>query len=139
MKFIEHGVFEVETEANLLLVDATGPFSDEAAKHYIEAVEVCIQQLEASQWNQIITLHQVSLFTPEVENLLTAALIKRKTRGLIAVFLILEDVYFKPLVKEQWSRCYTKADIEHHFFDSTFEAKESLIQFPNHIPLTNFY
>ncbi|MCJ8337042.1 MAG: hypothetical protein MJK10_01100 [Pseudomonadales bacterium] len=130
MKFEEHGVFKIETEANLLFVDATGPFSDGVTKHYIESVEFCIQQLEVSQWNQIITLHQLSLFTPEVEKLLTAALINRKKRGLKAVFLILEDVYFKSLIKEQWSRCYTKAEIEHHFFDSTSEAKKSLIHFP---------
>lgn len=100
MKFIKHGVFEIETEAQLLLVDATGPFNDEVAKQYIEALESCIQQLEVSQWNQIITLHQLSLLSPEVEKLFTSALIKRTTRGLKAVLLIVENVYFKSLVKE---------------------------------------
>ena len=138
MKFIKHGVFEIETEAQLLLVDATGPFNDEVAKHYIEAIESCIQQLEVSQWNQIITLHQLSLLSPEVEKLFTSALIKRTTRGLKAVFLIVENVYFKSLVKEKMSRCYTKAGIEHHFFDTVFEVKNNLANLPNDLALTNY-
>ena len=138
MKFTEHGVFEINTEDKLLLIDATGPFNDEVAKHYIEAVDSCTQQLEGSQWNQIITLHQLSLFTPKVEKLLIDALINRRIRGLKAVYLILENVYFKSLVKEQMSRWYTKAGIEHHFFDSASEAKKSLTHFPSHLPLTNF-
>ena len=137
MRFQEHGVFEIETEANLLLVDATGPLNDEVAKYYIEAIESCIQQLEVSQWNQIITLHHLSLLSPEAEKLLTATLITRKKRGLIAVYLILENVYFKSLVKEQMSRCYTKAGIEHHFLDSASKAKKSLTLFPSRLPLTN--
>ncbi|MCJ8297319.1 MAG: hypothetical protein MJK13_00070 [Pseudomonadales bacterium] len=138
MRFKEHGVFEIKTEAELLLVDATGPFNDEVAKHYIEALESCIQQLKVSQWNQIITLHQLSLLSPEAEKLLAATLINRRTRGLIAVYLILENVYFKSLVKEQMSRCYTKAGIEHHFFDSAFEAKNNLTHFTSDLPLTNY-
>ena len=117
MKFIEHGVFEIETEANLLLVDATGPLSDEMSKHYNDAVESCIQHLEGSQWNQIITLHQLSLFTPEAEIILTDTLIKRRSRGLVAGYIILENVDCKRLVKEQLSRCYSIAGVEHHFFD----------------------
>ena len=138
MKFIKLGVFEIETEAQLLLVDATGPFNDEVAKQYIEALESCIQQLEVSQWNQIITLHQLSLLSPEVEKLFTSALIKRTTRGLKAVLLIVENVYFKSLVKEQMTRFYTKAGIEHHFFDSVFEVKNNLSNLPNGLPLTNY-
>ena len=126
MRFKEHGVFEIETEARLLLVDATGPFNEELVKRYNEALESCIQQLEFSQWSQVITLHQMSLFTPEAEKVLIDTLIKRRSRGLLAGYVILEDVEFKPWVKEQLNRCYTVAGVELHFFDSTSEAKKSL-------------
>lgn len=134
MRFKEHGVFKIETEAELLLVDATGPFNDEVLKHYNIALDSCIQELEASQWNQIITLHQLSLFTPEAEIILTDTLIKRRSRGLVAGYIILENVDCKRLVKEQLSRCYSIAGVEHHFFDSTSEAKESLTSFPSRHP-----
>ena len=139
MKFIKPGVFEIETEAQLLLVDATGPFNDEVLKHYNKALEACIQQLEDSHWNQIITLHKISLFTPEAENILTQTLIKRRSKGLLAGYLILEDVDFKSLIKGQLSRCYSKAGVEYHFLDSTSEAKKRLTCTPRHLPLTNLY
>ena len=137
MKFKEHGVFEIEIAAKLLLVDATGPFNDEVLKHYNKALEACIQQLEDSHWNQIITLHKISLFTPEAEYILTQTLIKRRSKGLLAGYLILEDVDFKSLIKGQLSRCYSKVGVEYHFLDSTSEAKKRLTCFPRHLPLTN--
>ena len=138
MKFTEDGLFEVKAEAQLLLIDATGPLNAEMAKLYIEAVESCIQQLEGSPWNQVVTLHQLSLLSPEVEKFFTVALINRRSRGLLAIFVIIEDVYFTSLVKEQMSRCYTKAGIEHHFLDSAPEEKKGLIHLPSRLPLTNF-
>ena len=92
MKFKEHGVFEVKVEGQLLLVDATGPFNDELLKHYRDALESCIQRLEVGQWNQIVTLHQTSIFTPEAEETLTQSLIERRSRGLIACSVVIADV-----------------------------------------------
>ncbi|EPJ49740.1 MAG: hypothetical protein OFPI_22990 [Osedax symbiont Rs2] len=117
MKFREHGGFTIQIEPGLLLVDATGPFNDELLKRYNRALESSIQQLEASAWVQIISLHQTSLFTPEAESILTATLIERRSRGLQAGYLILEDVEFRSLVQEQLSRCYNQAGVAHQFFD----------------------
>ena len=138
MKFKEHGVFEIKTEARLLLVDATGPFNEEVVKRFEKALESCIQQLEFSHRNQIITLHQLSLFPPGAEEIFTDTLIKRRSRGLLAGYVILEDVDFTSLVKEQLSRCYRIAGVKHHFFDSTSEAKERLTRFSSALPLTSF-
>ncbi|MCJ8337127.1 MAG: hypothetical protein MJK10_01535 [Pseudomonadales bacterium] len=138
MRFKEHGVFEIKTEDKLLLVDGTGPFNEELIEHYSDALESCIHHLETSQWDQILTLHQLSLYTPEAEDLLTKNIIKRKSRGLKFCSIIISDVDFKSLVKEQISRCYTRAGIEHHFFDSMSEAKESLTRFASRQPLTDF-
>ena len=124
MRFKEHGVFEIENETKLLVVDATGPFNEELLKRYNEALESCIQLLEVSQWRQVITLHHMSLFTPEAEKVLIDTLIKRKSRGLLAGYIILEDVEFKPWVKEQLTRCYSIARVELHFFDSPSNNSE---------------
>jgi len=137
MKFKEHGVFEIEIEDTLLRVDATGPFNDEVLKRYKWALESCILQLEGSQWSQVITLHRTSLFTPEAEKILTDTLIKRKSRGLQAGYLILEDVDFKSLVKEQLSRCYIKAGVEHQFFDSTSTAVKWITHPLNAVSMTH--
>lgn len=126
MNFTEHGLFEVKTENNLLLVDASGPFNDELIIKYENALESCIQSLEKSQWNQIITLHQLSLFTPEAEKRLTKTLINRCSRGLIACAVVFQNVEAESLVKAQMSRCYKNAKVKHVFSNSIDDAKKWL-------------
>ena len=128
MKFEEHGIFEIKVEGNLLLVDATGPFNEELIIHYKKSIESCIQKLEVSQWKQIITLHQMSLFTPEAEEALTQTLINRKNRSLVACGVVIADVDGKTLVKEQMSRCYQRAEVKYQYFNSINEAKNWLNQ-----------
>ena len=137
MIFKEHGVFKVSVEAKLLFIDATGPFNEESVKYYNKALESCIRQLEASPWNQIVSFHKMSMFTPEAENRLTETLVKRRSRGLIYCAVILADVDFKSSVKEQMSRCYHSAGVEHQYFDSMANAKEWINLSSSSLPLTN--
>jgi hypothetical protein len=124
MYFSEHGVFEVKVENQILLVDATGPFNEELIIQYEKALESCIKSLEASEWKQIITLHDFSLFTPEAEKKLTKTLINRRSKGLIACAVVLIKVEAEYLIKAQMSRCYNRADIKHVFTTSLNEAKK---------------
>jgi len=126
MNFTEHGVFEIKVEDKYLLVDATGPFNEELIIKYKRALESCIQNLEVSNWKQIITLHQLSIFTPEAEKALTQTLINRRARGLIACAVILLDIESEPLIKTQMSNCYNKADVKHQFASSIEDAKKWL-------------
>ena len=130
MKFIEHGVFNIKIISNQLLVDAIGPFNEEVVSLYKATLESCIQELENSQWHQIITLHQTSLFTPEAEYILTKSLVDRKARGLHSCSLITVDVDFESLVKEQMSRCYNNAGVEHQYFESIAKAQTWIASFP---------
>ncbi len=126
MKFTEHGLFEVKTEGKLLLVNAIGPFNEELLIKYENALESCIQSLEAAPWNQIITLHQLSLFTPEAEKILTKTLINRSSRGLSACAVVFKNVEAESLVEAQMSRCYKNAKVTHSFSSSIDEAKKWL-------------
>jgi len=123
---MEHGVFEVRIEGNLLLVDATGPFNEELIIQYERALEACIHTLEVSQWNQVITLHQLSLFTPEAEQILTNTVINRKSRGLKACAIVLMNVEGESLIKNQMSRCYDHARVKHKFTTSIHDANKWL-------------
>lgn len=123
MHFAEHGVFEVKIENNSLLVDATGPFNQELTTRYGQAIESCIKQLEASNWDQIIVLHKLSLFTPEAAEVLINTLKNRKTRGLIKSAVVLNNCEGKSLITQQMSNIYQTADVDYCFFDSVAEAK----------------
>jgi hypothetical protein len=126
MIFTEHGLFEVKIAGKLLLVDATGPFNEELLIQYQKALESCIQTLEVSEWNQVITLHQLSLFTPEAEQMLANTLINRKSRGLMASAIVLMDAEGESLIKTQMSRCYNRAEVKHNFTTSIDNAKKWL-------------
>jgi len=126
MIFMEHGLFEVKIEDKLLLVDATGPFNEELLIQYEKALESCIQTLEVSEWNQIITLHQLSLFTPEAEQVLTNTVINRSSRGLMACAIVLIDAEGESLIKTQMSRCYNRAGVKYNFTTSIHNAKKWL-------------
>jgi hypothetical protein len=123
MDFIEHGFFTVNVEDNILIVDAIGPFNEELILKYEKALESCIQTLELSSWNQIITLHKLSLFTPDAELALTQTLINRKSRGLVSCAVVMVDIEGESLVKRQMSRCYDNASVKHQFFTSLEDAK----------------
>jgi len=126
MVFMEHGLFEVKIEGKLLLVDATGPFNKELLIQYEKALETCIHTLEVSEWNQVIILHQLSLFTPEAEQVLTNTVINRRSRGLIACAIVLINVEGESLIKTQMSRCYDRARVKHNFTTSIHEANKWL-------------
>ena len=72
----------------------------------------------------IITLHQMGLITPEATEMTTDTLIKRRSIDLLAGYVLLEDVDIKPLVKEQLSRCYNLAGVEHHFLEALPGARK---------------
>jgi hypothetical protein len=95
MIFMEHGLFKVKVEGKLLLVDATGPFNEELLIKYQKALESCIQTLELSEWNQIITLHQLRLFTPEAEQVLTHTMVNYSALKYLANLSQVEPVMIK--------------------------------------------
>jgi len=121
---MEHGLFEVKIEGKLLLVDATGPFNKELLIQYEKALDTCIRTLEVSEWNQVITLHQLSLFTPEAEQVLTNTVINRRSRGLIACAIVLMNVEGESLIKTQMSRCYDHARVKHNYTASIHDANK---------------
>jgi len=128
MYFTEHGVFEVKIEDKILLIDATGPFNEELIIQYEKALESCIKNLETSTWNQIVTLHKFSLFTPEAEQKLTQTLKNRSSRRLKACAVVLINIEGGSLIKSQMSRCYNKAGVKHEFTTSVHDAKKWLAE-----------
>lgn len=126
MIFTEHGIYEVKVEAGILLVDATGPFNEETIISYQKALESCVKQLENGKWDQIVILHQLSLFTPEAEQMLTKSLMARKLRGLENCAVVDANLISKDLVMKQMSRCYDAAEIPHQYFNNLIDAKRWL-------------
>ena len=128
MHFAEHGVFEVKVDGSNLFVDATGPFNEELATSYGLAIETCITQLEGKPWNQIIVLHNQSLFTPPAERVLISTLKDRKSRGLVKSAVVLVNCEGRSLITQQMTHVYQVSAIEYCFFDDIESAKDWLAQ-----------
>ena len=127
MVFEVHGIFKVKADDKLLLVDARGPFNEELMLSYEADLELCIQQLEKSKWNQIIILRNLSLLTPEAEQAGIKSLINRKLRGLNVSAVVLIDIEGESLLKGQLNRIYQISGIKHQFFTSIQDARKWLL------------
>lgn len=122
MKFEKHGVYTIEVNDGVLLVDATGPFNDELVRDYHRALETAIGQLEGQPWGQIIVLHDLSLLTPDAEKSLMVSLRSRKLRGLVVCAVVCDSPYFS--VKSQFGRIYQDVGMAHGFLPSIEAAKQ---------------
>lgn len=130
MQFESHGIYKIEIINNQLRVDATGPFNGELGKQYKADITACIKHLSKGAWNQIITLHETSLCTPESEVALISSLKERMAHGLYACALVLPDGDCKHAVEAQFSRIYTTVKLNHRHFDTIDEAANWLNSLP---------
>lgn len=123
--FPRHGKFSVEVDAQMLVVNATGPFNEELVRDYKMAVDAAVAHLsEGSGWGQVIVLEKESLFTPDAERVLVQSLKNRKRSGLKASAVVLmENVTGRSLIKQQMSGAYKKAGIEFTFSETINSAK----------------
>lgn len=122
MQFTSHGVFSVKAEKQRLYVDATGPFNEELALEYKHALNACVDALQGTVWDQVIVLHKLSLMTPDAEQVLKQTLLERKSKGLRASAVIIEQGDGRNLVAQQFKRAYDFADIQSEFFENELDA-----------------
>lgn len=129
MVFEKHGEYKLEIKDGVLIVDATGPFNDEVVISYQNDLETCIRELEDRCWGQVVTLRELSLFTPDAEQSLINSLGLRKARGLKFSAVVCDSPY--SLVRMQISRIYDGAGILHKFFESESSALSWINEYAN--------
>jgi len=123
MKFSEHGSYSIEHYDDFIVVDATGPFNEQVVVKYKNELQSIIQGLNGKEWQQIIIMNDMSLFTPEAESVLCETLELRKQHGLVSSAVVYGGTLCNVLIHEQLSRCYLGAKIPHKFFDNLNKAK----------------
>ena len=123
MAFQEHGEFSLEIDGKVLIIEGTGPFNKEIVAQYKAETEACIANLEHSSWYQLLTLHEMCLFTPDAEKALMDTIIDRHARGMVACAVNIRKDSCTNMVMEQISRCYMKVGVEHQYFTDKADAK----------------
>lgn len=129
MKFEAHGHYAIHVEANLLHIDGKGPFNKELVAKYAQALETCISELEQrGPWYQLVMLYQLCLMTPEAEQVFIDSLKDRKSRGLTASAVVLNDPEGQALITDQFGNAYQAAGVDYEFFADSDQAKMWLEQ-----------
>lgn len=126
MKFSEHGVFSIEIENKILLVDASGPFNDELIKKYQLALHKAVESFNGEPWQQIIVIRDEGLFTPEAEKILIETMSWRKSKGMYFSAVVIGEAVAQAITRQQITRCYEQVGIPHEYFDTVESAREHL-------------
>lgn len=129
-KYREHGTYNIDIDNNTLIIDAKGPFNIELITHYHSDLLNSIEWLDVNvgKWNQIIILHEESLFTPDAAEKLMEVNRWKKTKGLDRSAIVLINPIGSLLISKQLHRLYQEAGIKIQMFEDIRTAKCWLAQ-----------
>lgn len=119
--FIAHGEFRLEKKDQIIFIESKGPFNHEAVELYTQQMNQMMNSF-IGDWGQVVTLHQDSLFTPQAEQSMKAALYERKSKGLKASAVIIHDEQARFIIEHQISRVYDEVGINYTYVSSPDEA-----------------
>ncbi len=117
-----HGTYTIGLVEKVLMVDAVGPFNDDAVKEYSRDLNDFIEKLSPNPWALCAIFTNESLFTPEAEAALTAVTQWRKEKGMNLVTIVFNDIKELTILQSQMERIYKTANIQHAFFNKKNDA-----------------
>lgn len=117
-----HGVFTVKPLGQIVFVDAEGPWNQESAKAYRQALFDAIESMAGCPWALLVVLHGQSMMTPEAEQEMVALVKARKEKGMRSVALVCGDTLGRSMIERQFSRIYQAADVQYTFVDDIDDA-----------------
>jgi len=123
--FGSHGKFIVTRKANILEVDATGPFNQAAVNCYQSDLLTLVTEIKGG-WGQIVYMHENCLYTPGAEQQMYSFTKMRKDLGLQAIALVFVDNNTMQIIKDKVADFYQSLAVTYHFFTDKSQAKEWL-------------
>jgi len=123
--FGSHGTFIVTKKANILEVDATGPFNQGAVDCYQSDVLALVQEIKGG-WGQIAYINENCLYTPGAEQQMYRFTKMRKELGLQAIALVFVDHNSMQIVRDKIADFYQSLAVSYHFFTDKLQAEEWL-------------
>lgn len=117
-----HGTYTIDLLGRVLMVDAKGPFNDDAVRDYSRDLAAFMERLAPDPWVLCAVFRNESLFTPEAEAELLAVTRMRVKKGMDAVAVVFKDIKCTRIAQDQLERIYQTADIRHAFFHEKQDA-----------------
>jgi len=129
MDLAAHGSYTIERQGNILVVDARGPFNEEAIDRYqVDMKKVC-QEMAGQPWASLVTYYGNSVFTPDAEQSLIEITKYRVKHGMVANASVIINSRHADLQQMQLRRVYQASDVTFHVFSDVGSAKEWLTEF----------
>ena len=118
-----HGSYTIETTGRILTVEGTGPFNEALVREYRRDLEASVEALSPDPWVMLLTLHDLSLCTPEAEAELDEVLKWRSSMGMTKGGLLFHRTVGTEILKERLTLLYVAAGVEFAFFDHIDDAR----------------
>lgn len=117
MKFSqEHGDYVVSHSLQTVLLSGRGPWNDESLKRGGKEMGKNIHQLDLTKpWGCLSCLYGESLMPPSAYKAFEEHTAIRKSLGLKALAVVIQDSDIANTIKTQLSQAYHSADIEYEF------------------------
>ncbi|MEW9797123.1 hypothetical protein [Alteromonas sp. CYL-A6] len=120
---IEHGKSTCSLLGQVIAFAARGPWNDEAMKNGSKVVGRLILEVDKTQpWGQISCLAGEAIMPPSTFDIFVKQSSLRREAGLTALALVICDSDIITTIRQQLSDCYTRAGINHAFFDDITSA-----------------
>ncbi len=123
-----HGTYTIELLGRIILVDAVGPFNDDAVKKYARDLSTFAEKLAPTPWALCAVFRNECLFTPDAEAELTAVTQWRKEMGMSVVAVVFKEVKERTILQAQMERVYKTTDLQYDFFNEKCDALSWLAQ-----------
>lgn len=129
MDFSSHGSYTIETQGNILFVDARGPFNEVTLTNYQLAMKEVCRLMNGHPWASLVTYHGNGIFTPEAEASLIEITKYRVKHGMVANASVIINCSHADLQQMQLRRVYQSASLPFHVFSDIDSAKVWLNEF----------
>ncbi|EPJ54085.1 MAG: hypothetical protein OFPI_07790 [Osedax symbiont Rs2] len=116
-----HGLFKIEFNDNLLILDVTGPFNDEHVRDLGCRLQEVLTNVHGP-WMQVTFLHQDCLFTPQAEQEMAHVVKLRIQRGLCAIAFVFVNKVGRIVIEAQIIRIFQEFHITPGFFTDSDTA-----------------
>lgn len=118
-----HGSFSISTIGQVTRVLGRGPWNEEFVLSFIDEYRKHIENRAGDIWFDIVIAEGESLFIPEAETTLSAAMAVAFASGLQCSAIVLGRSVVAQSAQHQFERMLNGANIPHAFFDTEAQAK----------------
>lgn len=124
--FPSHGEINLDTDGQILIVNASGPANLEMVLAYQRSVIAYRQKIMHQRWVSLVLLSGTPLFSPEARSILAETIKQAKSMRLYATAVVFVEMEYVDAIKRFWQEIYEDTGVTFAFFETETQAREWL-------------